>query len=72
VSRHICPMLDRFIHLETIVLHCIKVFHVLEHNAGPVDPRLALKLHVRLVSASQLGFDKVACLVDFDWRFLHF
>ena len=51
MSRHICPMLDRFIHLEAIVLHCLKVLHVLEHNAFPIDPRLALELHVGLLPA---------------------
>jgi hypothetical protein len=53
-------MLDRFIHLETVVLHCIKVLHVLKHDTGPVDPRLTLQLHVRLLSVSQLGLNNVA------------
>src|SRR5947207_10702630 len=54
MSRHIGAVLDRFIHLETIVLHCFKVLHVLEHNAFPVDPGLAPELQVGLLSVSQL------------------
>src|SRR6266436_4768461 len=39
-------MLYRLIHLETIVLHCIKVLHILEHHAKP-NLWISNTLHVK-------------------------
>src|SRR5260370_31849217 len=72
MSRHIGTVLDRFVHLEPIILHRFKVLHVLEHNAFPVDPRLALELQICLISVGQLGLNNVARLADFDWPFPRF
>jgi hypothetical protein len=68
MSLHVRAMLYRLIHLETIVLHGIKVLHILEHHAFPVDPGLTLELQICLLSVVQLGLNKKAASVFLIFR----